>query len=81
MGYWSQNEKGQSFSQSTGREMIWGDQPADIMGKALDEIVSVFERDKRRPPTEDELKAGLLFSLPATKVHPIPGLEREELGR
>lgn len=67
MGYWEQNENGVSFAQSRNHEtLIWGDQPADILGAALKEIISVFERDKGRLPTENEIKAGLLFSLPTT---------------
>lgn len=61
MGYWRMNEQGQSLQ--TEGDMIWGDQPADIMGNALQEIISVFLRDQGRPPTEAEVKAGLLFSL------------------
>ena len=63
MGYWEQNEQGVSFAQGETHEMIWGDQPADIMGTALDEIISVFRRDRERLPTGEEIKAGLLFSL------------------
>lgn len=63
MGYWIQNEKGNSL-QLEG-EMIWGDAPADIMGNALHGIIGVFIRDRDRPPTEAEVKAGLLFSLNA----------------
>ncbi len=59
MGYWKQNEKGHSLQ----GEMIWGDAPADIMDLALQEIIAAFQRDKSRSPTEDEIKAGLLFSL------------------
>ncbi len=61
MGYWKQNEQGESL-QCEG-DMIWGDQPADIMGHALDEIIATFHRDVGRKPTEVEIKAGLLFSL------------------
>ncbi|KKK88193.1 hypothetical protein LCGC14_2745650 [marine sediment metagenome] len=61
MGYWEQSESGHSFAGGSG--MIWGDQPADIMGNALGEIISVFQRDRDRLPTEAEVKAGLLFSL------------------
>lgn len=65
MGYWQQNEQGVSFAQAKSHEeLVWGDQPADIMGNALKEIVSVFLRDRDRLPTEAEVKAGLLFSLP-----------------
>lgn len=64
MGYWEQNENGVSFAQSRNHEtLIWGDQPADIMGAALKEIISVFQRDRDRLPTEGEIKAGLRFSL------------------
>lgn len=60
MGYWSQGEDGHSFALNS--ELIWGDQPADIMGAALEEIIAVFQRDRERPPTQAELNAGLLFS-------------------
>lgn len=62
MGYWRQTEDGHSMAmEETG--LIWGDQPADIMFDALDKIIAVFKRDVERLPTEDEVKAGLLFSL------------------
>lgn len=61
MGYWKQSEQGASLQ--TEGDLIWGDQPADIMGDALEKIISVFEQDVGRPPTETEVKAGLLFSL------------------
>ncbi len=61
MGYWKQDEDGESFALDS--EMIWGDQPADILDAALKKIVSVFLRDRNRLPTKDEVKAGLLFSL------------------
>ena len=60
MGYWNQGEDGHSFA--LGSELIWGDSPPDIMGAALEEIISVFQRDRGRPPTQAELNAGLLFS-------------------
>jgi hypothetical protein len=60
MGYWKQGEDGHSFALDS--ELIWGDAPADIMGAALEEIISVFQRDRDRPPTQAELNAGLLFS-------------------
>ena len=63
MGYWRQNEKGESL-QCEG-DMIWGDQPADIMGAALKDIFAAFQQDRKRLPTEAEVRAGLLFSLPA----------------
>ncbi|KKN75215.1 hypothetical protein LCGC14_0382140 [marine sediment metagenome] len=61
MGYWKHGEDGESFALDS--ELIWGDSPADIMGNALKEIISVFQRDRDRLPTEAEIKAGLLFSL------------------
>ena len=60
MGYWKQGEDGHSFALDS--DLIWGDQPADIMGVALEEIIAVFQRDRGRPPTQAELDAGLLFS-------------------
>ena len=60
MGYWKQGEDGHSFALDS--ELIWGDQPADIMGAAIKEIISVFQRDRERLPTQAELNAGLLFS-------------------
>jgi hypothetical protein len=61
MGYWKQGADGESFALDS--DLIWGDSPADIMGNALKEIISVFQRDRERLPTEGEIKAGLLFSL------------------
>jgi len=61
MGYWAQTRDGGSFAETS--ELVWGDAPADIMSQALEDIIKVFIRDKNRIPTEDEIKAGLLFSL------------------
>lgn len=61
MGYWKQGEDGESFALEG--ELVWGDAPADIMGAALKEIITVFRQDRGRLPTEAEIKAGLLFSL------------------
>ena len=62
MGYWNQTEEGHSLIQEdTG--LIWGDSPADIMDKAIDKIIKLFQKDWNRNPTEQEIKAGLLFSL------------------
>jgi hypothetical protein len=65
MGWWTQNEKGQSFQHAEGDAMFWGDGPADAMDNALEQINAEFERDKGRKPTRDELHAGLEFSLGA----------------
>lgn len=61
MGYWQQDEDGCSFAMES--ELVWGDAPADIMGGALKRIIAVFKQDMGRPPTEAEVRAGLLFSL------------------
>lgn len=60
MGYWGQDEEGNSLI--IGSSMVWGDQPADIMGDALDEIIAVFLKDVGRKPTIEELVGGLKFS-------------------
>ena len=63
MGYWNQSETGASLvMEDTG--LVWGDQPADAMDDALDRIIAFFKRDVGRLPTEAEVKAGLMFSLP-----------------
>lgn len=41
---------------------MWGDDPADVMGEALVEIIRIFYMDMGRLPLLEELKAGLLFS-------------------
>jgi hypothetical protein len=61
MGWWEQDEEGNSFALGSG--MYWGDGPADIMGEAVQQIVAEFEAAMRRKPTLAEMKAGLLFSL------------------
>lgn len=64
MGYWNTSKDGVSlYRKPTG--MIWGDEPADAVDKALADIVGVFLRDVGRPPTLDEIKAGFAFSLRA----------------
>lgn len=62
MGWWTTNKDGHSFSSNPRKEMLWGDEPADIMGDALDKIVKVFEEGWERKPTLDELVAGVRFS-------------------
>lgn len=63
MGYWETNREGVSFAASEGPQMIWGDAPADVMGDAVDAIVQTFTADVGRPPTKDEIRAGLEFNL------------------
>ena len=72
MGYWNQTEEGDSLVIED-TELVWGDQPADAMGDALDRIIAFFRRDLGRLPTEAEVKAGLLFSLSVS-------LERARVG-
>ncbi len=60
MGYWSTTPSGESFADDDTH--VWGDQPADIMDNALDEIRKIFQFDVGRPPTDTELLAGFLFS-------------------
>lgn len=60
MGYWDAEVSGQSFSKGG---LIWGDQPADVMDDALDEVKRVFKSDIGREPTAKELLGGLLFSI------------------
>jgi hypothetical protein len=62
MGYWNSTADGQSL-QPNDTGIIWGDEPADIIGDALDEIAAVFMREWGREPTEAEWMAGLKFSL------------------
>lgn len=62
MGYWSQDRSGTSFAVDD-LHMTWGDAPADIMGDALERIVGCFEGDLGRKPTQNEILAGLRFSL------------------
>lgn len=64
MGYWSQNEQGASFADAeNGEDMIWGDQPADVVDDALNRIVAVFMQDVGRVPSVSEVRAGIEFSL------------------
>lgn len=60
MGYWNTTPDGGSFA--TDSELVWGDEPADIMDSALAEIIEVFDDAMSRKPTIEELRAGLEFS-------------------
>jgi hypothetical protein len=42
---------------------VWGDEAADIMDEALDRIAAIYQRDWQRDPYENELHAGLKFSI------------------
>ena len=61
MGWWDAEADGSSFAEEeTG--LVWGDDPADILGDALTKIITAFIRDIGRKPTEEELVAGMRFS-------------------
>lgn len=61
MGWWSQNEKGESFEGDGA--LVWGDSCADAMDDALSKITAEFESEQGRKPTKEELAAGFRFSL------------------
>jgi hypothetical protein len=42
---------------------LWGDHPADILDMAIEQIVIHFRHVWGRPPTEEELRDGMEFSL------------------
>lgn len=71
MGWWQATEGGASLAlEDTG--LLWGDGPADVLDRAIDEIVVEFEQAQGRKPTNDELLAGLRFSLGG---HDLPALD------
>jgi hypothetical protein len=62
MGWWRAGKDGSSLhAEDTG--LVWGDGPADILDDAIEAIVAEFTGAYGRKPTQEELKAGLLFSL------------------
>lgn len=62
MGWWSAGPSGQSLvMEETG--MLWGDEPADIMGDAVQHVVQSFEENVGRRPTLKEIRSGLEFAL------------------
>jgi len=65
MGYWTTARDGTSFAldlHADGTPLTWGDGPADLMDEALRQILEVFKEDIGRPPSIEELIAGLRFS-------------------
>lgn len=65
MGWWEQGRDGSSFERSSVDDdnlMMWGDGPADLVGKFLYELKIEFLRDLGRMPSQDEVIAGLKFS-------------------
>jgi len=62
MGWWQANKSGaRRGNAATG--LLWGDIPAGFMGEAVDNIRAAFLAEWRRLPSNDELRAGLEFSL------------------
>lgn len=62
MGYWTEVS-----GLDPERELIWGDQMADILDDALWDIVACFAKDMGRLPTKEEVITGILFSLGGPK--------------
>lgn len=63
MGYWSTNEQGRSFTEAdNGEELVWGDQPADVLDEAIQKIKALFLHDVGRLPSVAEMRAGVEFS-------------------
>lgn len=59
MGWFSVSPEGESF---TG-ELTWGDGPADAFDGFVTAAVAEFQEAWSRPPTLEELRAGIEFSL------------------
>ncbi len=65
MGWWEHGRDGHSFVRSSVDDnnlMMWGDEPADIIGDAIHAIKIAFLRDLGRMPSKDEIIAGIKFS-------------------
>ena len=58
MGWWTPKtvESGQPDTRPENAILI-GDEPADVMGDALDKINSIYEDKWERKPQKDEIKA------------------------
>lgn len=67
MGYWEMGEGGGSFvaGDDPENQMMWGDEPADIVGEALQKIKVAFLRDLGRMPSRKEIINGLKFTTAA----------------
>lgn len=68
MGYWRmKGEQSVLFVDVPEEEItgVWGDQPADTMGYAIDAIIAQFEEAFGCKPTKTEIRNGLMFSLNA----------------
>jgi hypothetical protein len=73
MGWWDTDAEGHSFVHGVRMSPlhngpVWGDDPADVMGPALQEITHQFITAWGRPPTQEELCAGVKFSYRAMEA-------------
>lgn len=66
MGYWNSDEEGRSFR----GKLLWGDAPADVIDKAIADVVAIFQRDLGRVPSKETLLAGFKFSLGGYEAGP-----------
>lgn len=64
MGYWEHGEDGSSFvaGEDPDNQLIWGDEPADIVDDAIWQITIAFARDVGRMPSKKEIIAGIKFT-------------------
>lgn len=64
MGWWGQDSEGHSLLPPGDPSEIgvWGDEPADIIDEAIHRIVELFLDEWKRPPTVEEMIAGIKFS-------------------
>lgn len=60
MGWWNANELGSMELDNDSQRIIglWGDEPADLIENALDDIIRSFYRDHGRAPSISEISAG-----------------------
>lgn len=61
MGWWQIDKHGVRADGATGA--IWGDEIADLMDHAVDQIREIYAREFGREPAEAEFEYGLRFSL------------------
>lgn len=76
MGWWEQNEEGDSLSghDRDPEPYYWGDGPADVIDDALWKIKAQFIKDLGRLPSIGEIMAGITFS---TRVLNLPDRPEE----
>lgn len=56
MGWWDMGKKGKV-------DLCMGDEPADIMGVAVDKLIALYQKMWDRRPTKTEIRAALEFVL------------------